>query len=155
MKVLLEKADIKDVEAIHELQVESFSPLLEKYQDFETNPANEGLDRILERCQQDITTYYFIVLDGVRIGAIRLVYWTDKRRARISPIFILPRYQGRGFGQQAMALVEERTNAVVWELDTILQEQGNCHLYEKMGYRKMGPVKEVNERMTIVHYEKS
>ena len=102
MKVLLEKADIKDAQAIHKLQVESFQPLLETYQDFETSPANEEVDRIIERFQQAFTTYYFIVLDGVRIGAIRLAYWEDKRHARISPIFILPQYQGSGFGQQAM-----------------------------------------------------
>ncbi len=69
-------------------------------------------------------------------------------------MFILPRYQGKGLGQQAIALVEERTNAETWELDTILQEEGNCYLYEKMGYRKTGPAKAVNEKMTIVHYEK-
>ena len=128
--------------------------MLEKYQDFDTNPANEGIDRIVERFQQSFTTYYFIVLDSVRIGAIRLVHWTDRDRARISPIFILPQYQGRGYGQQAMALIEEQTNATAWELDTILQEEGNCYLYEKLGYKKVGPAKEINANMTIVHYEK-
>ena len=152
--ILLEKAEVEDAAAIHELQVESFKPSLEKYRDFDTNPANEGIDRIVERFQQSFTTYYFIVLDDVRIGAIRLVYWKDRDRARISPIFILPQYQGRGYGQQAMALIEEQTNATAWELDTILQEEGNCHLYEKLGYKKVGPTKEINANMTFVRYEK-
>ena len=119
--IFLEKADTEDAEAIHRLQVESFQPLLERYQDYDTSPAHEGVDR---------------------------------SRGRISPMFILPQFQGKGFGQQAIALLEELTNAETWELDTILQEERNCHLYEKMGYRRTGPTKAVNENMTIVHYEK-
>ena len=42
-----------------------------------------------------------------------------------------------------------------WELDTILQEHGNCYLYEKMGYRQTGQTKVINERMTIVYYKKN
>lgn len=41
-----------------------------------------------------------------------------------------------------------------WELDTILQEEGNCHLYEKLGYRATGATTIVNERMTLVLYRK-
>jgi hypothetical protein len=39
-------------------------------------------------------------------------------------------------------------------LDTILQEKGNCHLYEKIGYKKTGKIEKINERMDIVYYEK-
>ena len=42
-----------------------------------------------------------------------------------------------------------------WKLDTILQEEGNCHLYEKLGYKRTGLVEKVNERMDIVYYEKN
>ena len=41
-----------------------------------------------------------------------------------------------------------------WELDTILQEPKNCHLYEKMGYRQTGRTEVINERLTLVFYEK-
>ena len=27
-----------------------------------------------------------------------------------------------------------------WKLDTILQEKGNCHLYEKCGFAPCGPI---------------
>ena len=36
----------------------------------------------------------------------------------------------------------------------ILQEKGNCRLYEKMGYRQAGISQIVNERMTLVLYKK-
>lgn len=48
--------------------------------------------------------------------------------------------------------VEDR--ALIRVVDTILQEAGNCYLYEKMGYHRSGRQTEVNEKMTIVGYEK-
>ena len=41
-----------------------------------------------------------------------------------------------------------------WSLDAILEEKGNCYLYEKMGYHKTGKLWKINEKMTIVYYEK-
>ncbi len=42
-----------------------------------------------------------------------------------------------------------------WILDTILQEAGNCYLYEKIGYKKTGRIDNINKKMDIVHYEKN
>ena len=41
------------------------------------------------------------------------------------------------------------------ELGGILQEPENYHLYEKMGYRRTGKIKVINERLTLTFYEKS
>ncbi|MBP5280061.1 MAG: hypothetical protein J6Z03_06220 [Erysipelotrichaceae bacterium] len=41
-----------------------------------------------------------------------------------------------------------------WCLDTILQEKGNCYLYEKLGYNQTGKVDKINDKMDIVYYEK-
>ena len=41
-----------------------------------------------------------------------------------------------------------------WELDTILQEKGNCYLYEKMGYKATVKTEKINDKMTLVFYEK-
>ena len=155
MRVSLKKASIRDAAAIHRLQVASFLPLLRKYRDYDTNPANEEVERIIDRLKQPHTTYYFIVLDGVQIGAIRIIYNDEIRRARISPMFIVPEYQGKGYGQDTIALVEDVVDAECWELETILQEEGNCYFYEKMGYKRAGVTREINDRMTIVSFEKS
>ena len=40
------------------------------------------------------------------------------------------------------------------KLDTILQEKGNCCLYEKLGYHQTGKTEQINDKMTIVYYEK-
>jgi len=154
MSIELMKAGIEDAEVIHRLQVMAFAPLLVRYQDVDTNPANEVVGDIIRRLQQPFTTYYFIVFNKTRIGAIRVAR-REKERARISPIFVIPEYQGKGYGQQAMALVESNIDVQTWELSTIQEESGNCHLYEKLGYRKTGAARVINDRMTIISYEKS
>lgn len=41
-----------------------------------------------------------------------------------------------------------------WELETILQEKGNCYFYEKMGYKQTGRTEKINDRLTLVYYHK-
>ena len=63
-------------------------------------------------------------------------------------------FRGRGYAQKAIQLAEEIHGSSRWELDTILQEKGNCHLYEKMGYYQTGETRVINERMTLIFYKK-
>ncbi len=44
--------------------------------------------------------------------------------------------------------------ATNWELVTILEEERNCYLYEKMGYVKTGVSKKLNENITLIFYKK-
>lgn len=155
MKIKLLRADINDAKELHTMQIESFRELLDKYQDFDTNPGNESIENVKARLKQDFTYFYFICIGLQKVGAIRIV---DKKEAgknkRISPLFILPEFQGQGIAQKAIRLCEEIHGDNDWELATILQEQKNCHLYEKMGYRKTGKTEVINERLTFVFYEK-
>jgi len=155
MRVELLKADINDAKELHAMQIKAFKELLEKYRDFETSPASEGMEKVEARLKQDTTFYYFICIGQQKVGAVRVV---DKKEAgknkRISPIFILPEFQGKGIAQKAIRLCEEVHGNENWELDTILQEPKNCHLYEKMGYRQPGKTKVINERLTLTFYEK-
>ena len=153
-QLVIQRTTIEDATLIHSIQLEAFKPLLDKYQDFDTSPANETIQRTIERLQQKQTDYYLIIYDKITVGAIRIVR-KDNRRYRVSPIFILPEYQGKGIASATMQVVESLyEDAMVWELDTILEEQKLCGLYEKLGYCKTGKVTKINERMTIVFYEK-
>jgi GNAT superfamily N-acetyltransferase len=154
MSIQLKKASIEDCPQIHQMQVESFSALLEKYHDLDTNPGAEPLSRVVERMQQSFTDYYFIQLDQVQIGVIRVV-----RRAEdvcgVAPIFVLPDFQGYGYAQEAMLATERLyPKATLWQLSTILQEEKLCHLYEKVGYHRTGEWKNIQSGMDIVYYEK-
>ncbi|MBO6115557.1 MAG: GNAT family N-acetyltransferase [Ruminococcus sp.] len=148
------RVTMDDAEELWEMQVEAFSELLERYQDYDTNPANETIDRVRIRLAQPSTYYYFIMSGGVKVGAIRVIDIHDGSRKRISPIFIMKEHRGHGLAQEAISAVEKIHGSTHWQLDTILQEAGNCHLYEKMGYRRTGKTEVINERMTIVDYEK-
>lgn len=154
MNIELKRIGMEDCERLWKMQVEAFSELLEKYQDYDISPANEPLSRIEERLRQPFTCYYFIMDGEKAVGAIRIVDMKDGGQKRISPIFIMAEYRGKGYAQAAMRAAEELHGAEDWALDTILQEKGNCHLYEKMGYRRTGEEQVINERMTIIGYEK-
>lgn len=148
------RATASDAERILYLQQLAFAALLEKYQDGDYNPARESLERIRQKLQQPETYYYFIEAEGKTVGGIRVVVPGEHFPKRISPLFILPGFRGRGYAQRAILLAEQRHGADHWSLDTILQEPGNCYLYEKMGYRKTGQTKVINDKMTLVFYEK-
>lgn len=154
VNIRLSRASAADAERIHAMQVKAFAPLLEKYQDVGTNPASESVDRVRARLRQGWTYYYVIEADGEAAGAIRVVDAGDGSRKRISPLFVLPEYRNRGIAQAAIRLAEEKHGASGWTLETVLQEPGNLHLYEKMGYRLTGEAHAVNERMTLVLYGK-
>lgn len=49
VEVKLLRANISDAKEIHAMQVEAFRKLLEKYQDFDTNPGNESVEKVEAR----------------------------------------------------------------------------------------------------------
>ena len=108
------------------------------------------------RLKQPFTYFYFIEADNTTVGAIRVVDKQEVGKAkRISPLFVMPENRNRGFAQIAIQLVEEIHGSLDWELDTILQEKGNCHLYEKLGYHQTGKTEVINDKMTLVFYKKN
>lgn len=154
MAVTLKKAVREDMETIWRMQTEAFSELLDKYQDFDTNPAAESLETVMVKFEQPWTAYYFIVQGDRIVGAVRVVNKNDGSRKRISPLWIMNEFRNKGYAQQAMIELEKIYGSDHWCLDTILQEKGNLYLYEKMGYVPTGRIEHINERMDIVFYEK-
>lgn len=152
-EVELRLAETKDAELIHEMKYLAFDPLYQKYQDHDINPALEPLEKTVKLINQDYTDYYIIQFDQKSVGAIRVVK-KEKGILRISPLFIIPDFQNKGIASKVFELLFEKySEAVVWRLDTILQEDGNCHLYEKIGFVKTGKIEKINDKMTLVHYD--
>jgi len=155
MDITLKKAELRDCEEIHDMQVKAFTDLLKKYQDYGTNPAAEDIEKVKRRMEQSFTDYYFIRMKDYNIGVIRIVR-EDENTCRISPLFIQPEYQGKGYAQQAILQAENLYAHVKnWELDTIKQEKKLCYFYEKMGYRLTGKEETIQEGMDIVFYKKN
>ncbi|MBE6928133.1 MAG: GNAT family N-acetyltransferase [Ruminococcaceae bacterium] len=144
-----------DIDTVFEIQRTAYKPLYEKYQDHDTNPYLERKETVLQKYTREGTKGYIFVKDGVPVGAVRIQLFSDKKSGRISALGVLPQYQGQGIAQQALPVIEQLHKEVErWFLDTILQEAGNCHLYEKLGYRRTGKTEIINDKMTLVFYEK-
>ena len=144
-----------EIPVLHDMQIKSFMPLYEKYHD-DCSPAIESIERVQARYAVENRKYYFVMMDGARVGAINIGHNdpNEKKVSFISPLFILPEFQNRGIGyiaiKQAFDLLPEVTT---WKLDTILQEKGNCHLYEKCGFVRTGEEQVINDKMTLIMYE--
>lgn len=151
----LVRATIEDAEVIWKMQVEAFADLLAKYQDPDTNPGSELIEKVIGRLEQPDTYFYLIQLNDEIVGAIRVVDAKDESmKKRISPLFILPSHRNKGLAQRAISEVEKIHGSNNWELSTILQEKGNCYLYEKMGYCSTGKTEVINDKLTLIFYEK-
>lgn len=149
-----------EAECLHRLQIEAFMPLYEKYQDDESSPAKESLERVTEKIVEVNSDFYFIMFAGEEIGGVR-VRWHQGETVFenvnwISPIFIIPEFQNKGIASKVIEqLFDIYPNTIEWRLDTIKQEPGNCHLYEKCGFVRVGDDIVVNEKMTLVNYVKN
>lgn len=152
--ICLVQARAEDAPLAQAMQQVAFAELLERYQDYDMSPATESLEKITWKISHPGSFYYFILANGQTVGAIRVLDLKDGSRKRISPLYIMPDYRGKGYAQAAMEEAERIHGANHWQLDTILQEQGNCYLYEKMGYHQTGHQTVIKENMTIVDYEK-
>ena len=155
MEVKLIKASRDEMKTIWLMQKKAFGGLLEKYHDYGISPASESYERIIEKYEMQGSFYYFISDSGVNVGVIRIIDEQDGSRKRISPIWIMPEHRNKGYAQAAIKEAERIHGADNWSLDTILQEKGNLHLYEKLGYHRTGKIEKINDRMDIVYYEKN
>ena len=151
MSITLEKATESDMKEIWKMQVEAFKSLLVKYQDYDMSPATESYENVLNKYKQPWTCYYFIIKNNEKVGAVRVIDKKDGSRKRISPIWIMPVFRNQGLGQLAIRELEKIYGSHHWRLDTILQEQGNIYLYEKIGYKRIGDIENIKDGMDIVY----
>ncbi|MBC6973384.1 GNAT family N-acetyltransferase [Bacillus sp. Xin] len=156
MEIILERAIESDAESIFNIQVQAFKPLLEKYKDYKTNPSNETIDKVIARINNPNGGLYKILVDNTLVGAICVFMKEKTTQFWISPMFILPNYQGKGIAQKALTLIEKMfPQAISWELATILEEERNCYLYEKAGYTQTWLKKKLNDHTTLIYYKKT
>ena len=124
MEITLVRANIQDAEKLWKMQTVAFQDLYAKYQDTETSPATEPLEKVVMRLEQPFTHYYFIDVNGINVGAIRVVDTKEANKSkRISPIFIMKEFRGKGYAQQAIQLAEEIHGSSGWELDTFYKRK--------------------------------
>lgn len=155
MDISVIKVELKNLQKTYAMRIKSFSVLSKRYQSFiEDNCESKLKQKSFELINEPFVDYYTIKSDGIAVGAFRIVK-NDIKLYCISPIVILAEYQYKGITQKVLQLIEHIYHDMkYWKLYTILQEQENCFLYEKLGYKKTGIAEIVNNDMILIHYEK-
>jgi GNAT superfamily N-acetyltransferase len=145
-----------DIDIVFEIQQAAYKTLYEKYHDDNTNPYMESKETVLQKYMRTGTKGYLFIENGEILGVVRISIFPESKSGRVSALGVHPQYQGQGIAQQALLKIEEMHSEVErWFLDTILQEAGNCHLYEKIGYKRTENIEKANEKMTLIFYEKT
>ncbi len=145
-----------NIDTVFEIQQAAYKPLYDKYHDDNSNPYMESKETVLQKYTRERTKGYLFIKDGVPVGAVRISLYPESKSGRVSALAVNPKHQGKGIAQEALLKIEKMHSDVErWFLDTILQEAGNCHLYEKLGYKRTGKIEKVNEKMTLLFYEKA
>lgn len=99
MNVTLRKAELADAEQLWKLQIEGFAELLERYQDFDTNPAAEPLEKTIMRLQQPWRHFYFVMEGNTPVGAIS-VRVLDEGWKKLGPLWVQPAWRGKGIARR-------------------------------------------------------
>lgn len=142
------------IDAVFDIQKKAYKPLFDKYHDIDTNPYLETKEEILQKYTRPGTSGYVFLEEGIPVGAVRIIARGDV--CKVSALAVLPEYQNRGIAQAALKEIESiHSGCKCWILDTILQEKDNCHLYEKLGYIRIGEPQAVNDRLTLINYKKA
>jgi isopentenyldiphosphate isomerase/GNAT superfamily N-acetyltransferase len=150
--ISLVKAEADESELLLNLQKKVFMPIYEKYQDHHTSPVTQPMERFLKRFE--IGDFYKILYKNILAGSV-FVYQKEPGVMRLHIINILQEYQNKGIAQEIIKRLEMMyPQAEKWELDTILSEERNCYLYEKMGYVKSGELRTINDKLTLISYIK-
>ncbi|QOD85987.1 GNAT family N-acetyltransferase [Weissella viridescens] len=131
----LVQATAADLPIIVRFYHQCFKSLYEKYHDDATSPYLETSDSISQKLTAPHSAFYFIQTPSQKVGLIRIIFDSSKSNARISPLMIVPEFEGQHYAQQALHLIEEYfSNIETFEIDTIKQEAKLLHLYTKCGY---------------------
>ncbi|MCY9549444.1 GNAT family N-acetyltransferase [Lysinibacillus xylanilyticus] len=151
MSIVIKRTNETEAPILLEIQKEAFEDDLRKYEDHDTSPVNEPIERLLRKIELFI--HYTIWHNNVIIGGIDVRDLKDNKY-RLNRLFISKKYQNKGLGSQIMKLVEkEFPSAVEWVLDTPHLNIRNHHFYEKLGYKKIGQ-HQINEKLVLFDYTK-
>ncbi|MGE5652943.1 MAG: GNAT family N-acetyltransferase [Bacillota bacterium] len=149
--VWIRRAQLDDAERLLPIQQRAFQGDLERYRDYETNPANEPLAKMQRKIAS--FAYYAIMIDDQIVGGVEV---RDRGEGHyyLGRIYLDPRCQNAGTGIQVMQLIEaDFPDARIWTLDTPHLALRNHHFYEKLGYQKVGQTVH-SEWLTLFDYRK-
>ncbi|MCV3741462.1 GNAT family N-acetyltransferase [Lentilactobacillus hilgardii] len=150
------KATSSDIPTIIEIYHAGFKELYNRYHDDKTNPYKESAHTIQEKMKLPNSIYYFIIHNKIKIGIIRIVANYRYKAAEVSPLVILPEFQGQKLAQKSVQEIESLFPTIrTWYVNTIKQEPKLIHLYLKCGYQIVPhKIQTIRDGMDIVFFRK-
>lgn len=145
------KTNVHEAETLLDIQKQAFQSDFEKYKDYQTSPAVESLNSLINRIL--FSQHYTVYIQNKMAGAI------DIRRIspdyfRLQQICLKAEYQNHGYGTKIINMIEKKFPKVKkWSLNTPKDNLRNRHFYEKAGYYIVGETR-INRRLTLIEYEK-
>ncbi len=137
-KVTLVKVENVDAKAIKELMCIVYEDELKQwFVGREDELYIPGYDSVaMQQYHTWDDKYYKIMYEDESLAGVLLLSTTGREHGRIDRLYILPEYQGKGIGSQALAIVESIYSKVkVWTLETTKFSPRNHYFYEKNGYQ--------------------
>ncbi|WP_439876649.1 GNAT family N-acetyltransferase (plasmid) [Bacillus mycoides] len=151
MEITITKTKVNEAKSLLEIQKKAFQADLEKYQDYDSSPATEKIERLIRKI--NMVHHYTIFINGMIVGGID-VRELSNNHYRLNRIFLDPDFQSKGLGSQIMQLIEEKyQNATKWSLDTPKENIKNHHFYQKFGYKIVGE-HQITDKLTLLDFEK-
>lgn len=148
--IILLEANVDDAESLLNIQRLAFMILQHKYGE---SPAEHSIENIKAKIEQG--DYYKIIYCNRLVGGIFVHSKYEPTTFNLHIIYILPELQGKGIAQEVIIKIENiYPNVKKWTLDTPITEYRNCYLYEKVGYKRTGKMEKVNDKLTLIYFEK-
>ena len=145
----IRKMSKSDVPMLYNIALRSFQPDYEKYGVY---PPLINLKR--KKFLPPLIFGKTIIADAVIIGGAFVTGFSKK--GEIGAIFIDTLQQHKGYGKQAMLLIEEMyPNVKKWRLETPAESYELHAFYESLGYVKIGEMTDKKSGMSGFIYEKT
>jgi RimJ/RimL family protein N-acetyltransferase len=150
--VSIVKATVDDAEALLKIKINAFAWDLETYG--MGPPDYDSLPDLISSINR--AKYYKIIYDDKIAGGLSL-YDMGENHFELGGLYIEPGLHNRGIGQEVIKLAEQEYPEITkWTLDTPYLSFRNQHVYEKMGYVKVGEYKPFEDKDFILfRYEKN
>lgn len=101
--------------------------------------------------------FFILRVDGQPAGCGGVQFY-GKDYGEVKRIFVRPQFRGRGLSKRMMAFLEEYTRAAgipLLRLETGIYQPEAIGLYERLGYRRIGPFGEYQDDPLSLYFEKT
>ena len=137
------KIEIYELLKAYSMQKKCFKPIYKKYYD-ETSPCKESFAKFVSRTTKSSFQMYWIIDNSTKVGQIWIA--TKNDIAILARLFVLPKYQNKGYGTVMMNEFFKLFENAVFSLEA-KRNSISYKLYTKVGF------KEVNGCLSMCKYD--